>query len=221
MKNLVIAIDGPTGAGKTTIAMALSKKLDILYLNTGAIYRALGLKCLNSCLDPESENDALYLVNNSTINVEYCDGKQEIYLDGKSLDIDSLHTDKISEYASKISKHLCVREYCVSIQRKIASDKSIIVDGRDIGSVVLPNANFKFYLDADVEIRAKRRYNDLSLIDSSANYETILKDMKERDYNDIHRKNSPLIVAKDAFVIDSSNLSVDEVVNKMLKIIKE
>ena len=135
--------------------------------------------------------------------------------------MNNLHTDIISEYASKISKHIPIRELCVDIQRKIASNISIIVDGRDIGSVVLPNANYKFYLDADVRVRAQRRYNDLVKLDNTVSYDTILQEMKERDYNDMHRQNSPLVVAKDAIVIDSTNLSIEQVVNKVLEYIKE
>ena len=221
MKNLVIALDGPAGAGKTTIAKLLSEKLDILYLNTGAIYRALGVKCLKCNLNPDDELDALFISNNTIIDVTYENGEQQIYLDDEKLDMNNLHTDIISEYASKISKHIPIRELCVDIQRKIASNISIIVDGRDIGSVVLPNANYKFYLDADVRVRAQRRYNDLVKLDNTVSYDTILQEMKERDYNDMHRQNSPLVVAKDAIVIDSTNLSIEQVVNKVLEYIKE
>ncbi len=221
MKNLVIALDGPAGAGKTTIAKLLSEKLDILYLNTGAIYRALGVKCLKCNLNPDDELDALFISNNTNIDVTYENGEQQIYLDDEKLDMNNLHTDIISEYASKISKHIPIRELCVDIQRKIASNISIIVDGRDIGSVVLPNANYKFYLDADVRVRAQRRYNDLVKLDNTVSYDTILQEMKERDYNDMHRQNSPLVVAKDAIVIDSTNLSIEQVVNKVLEYIKE
>ncbi len=221
MKNLVIALDGPAGAGKTTIAKLLSEKLDILYLNTGAIYRALGIKCLKCNLNPENELDALFISKNTNINVTYENGEQQIYLDDEKLDMNNLHTDIISEYASKISKHIPIRQLCVDIQRKIASNISIIVDGRDIGSVVLPNANYKFYLDADVRVRAQRRYNDLVKLDNSVSYDNILQEMKERDYNDMHRQNSPLVIAKGAIVIDSTNLSIEQVVNKMLEYIKE
>ena len=221
MKNLVIALDGPAGAGKTTIAKLLSEKLDILYLNTGAIYRALGIKCLKCNLNPDDELDALFISNNTNIDVTYENGEQQIYLDDEKLDMNNLHTDIISEYASKISKHIPIRELCVDIQRKIASNISIIVDGRDIGSVVLPNANYKFYLDEDVRVRAQRRYNDLVKLDNTVSYDTILQEMKERDYNDMHRQNSPLVVAKDAIVIDSTNLSIEQVVNKVLEYIKE
>ena len=220
MKNLVIAIDGPAGAGKTTIAKQLSNKLGILYLNTGAIYRALGYKCMLGGLDPENEQDAKYIADNTDVKVVYENGEQQIYLDGKLLSI-NLHQDKISDYASKISKHMVIREKCVSVQRKIAENQSIIVDGRDIGSVVLPNADYKFYLDADVLVRAKRRYLDLVNTDSSVSFDDVLTDMKNRDYADTHREHSPLKVALDAVVIDSTNLTINQVVDKMMEIINK
>ena len=221
MKDIItIAIDGPAGAGKTTIAKLVAKKLDILYLNTGAMYRVLGLKCLKLNKNPESESDALNLAKTTTLDIEYKNGEQVIILDGKPV-TEFLYTDEISDYASKISKHHEIREMCVEIQRKIAKKQSIIVDGRDIGTVVLKDAKYKFYLDAKVEERAKRRYLDLSKKGNSITYEKVLEDIKLRDYNDINRNVSPLRVAKDAIVIDSTNLSIEEVANKILSIVEE
>lgn len=219
-KIFTIAIDGPAGAGKTTVAKLVAKKLDILYLNTGAMYRALALKCLKLNKNPENTIDAHEIALNTNLDVEYKNGEQVIFIDGNEIN-DFLYTDEISDYASKISKHQEIREKCVNIQRQIAKKQSIIVDGRDIGTVVLKDAKFKFYLDAKVEERARRRFLDLSKKDSTVTYEKVLEDIKMRDYNDIHRNVSPLKVADDAIVIDSTNLSVEEVANKILSIIEE
>ena len=215
---LTIAIDGPAGAGKSTIAKLLAKKLNILFFSTGAIYRAFALKCLNLDLDPKDEKVAENICKNTTIDVMYQNGEQHTILDDKDVSL-FLHTDKVSEYASLISKHKAIRECCVTIQREIAKKQSIIVDGRDIGTVVLKDANFKFYLDAKLEERAKRRFNDLSKNNKNISFEEVLNDMKQRDLEDTTRKISPLKVADDAIVVDSTNMNIDEVVEYMYNII--
>ncbi len=215
MNNLVIAIDGPAGAGKTTVAKALAKKLEIPYFSTGAMYRALALKCLRNGKNPENQADAEEIVNNARLSLKYENGKQSVILDDEDV-TDMLYSDQISVGASQISVHKIVREKMVELQRQVANSQSVIMDGRDIGSVVLTMAKYQFYLDADVNVRAKRRYDELLSKGSLVSFDEVLEDMKERDYRDKNREISPLIICKDAKVIDSTNLSVEEVVNEFI-----
>ena len=219
MKKLVIAIDGPAGAGKTTIAKGLAKRLDIPFFSTGAMYRALALKCAQNGLDATDENVARDIAKNTELGLEYKDGKQYVILDGKDV-TDKLYTDQISTIASQISVHRVIREKLVKIQRDVAKTQSVIMDGRDIGSVVIPMANYKFYLDADVKVRAKRRYDELVSKGEVATFEEVLDDLKERDYRDKTREISPLVISKDAIIIDSTNMTVDEVIDKFLEYVK-
>ena len=216
MEKLVIAIDGPAGAGKSTVAKALAKKLDIPYFSTGAMYRALAVKCLNLGLDATNESDANFIAQNTVVSMKYENGNQYVLLDGKDV-TDKLYTDEISKGASQISVHKVIRQKMVEIQRQIAKTQSVVMDGRDIGSVVLPNAKFKFYLDADVEIRAKRRFEELLKNGENVTFEEVLSDMKERDFRDKTREISPLIICKDATIINCSNLTIDECVEEFLK----
>lgn len=215
MNNLVIAIDGPAGAGKTTVAKALAKKLEIPYFSTGAMYRALALKCLRNGKNPENEADAEEIVKCAKLSLKYENGRQAVILDDEDV-TDMIYNDQISVGASQISVHKFVREKMVELQRQVANSQSVIMDGRDIGSVVLPMAKYKFYLDADVNVRAKRRYDELISKGSEVSFEEVLEDMKERDYRDKNRDISPLIVCDDAVVIDSTNLSVQQVVEAFL-----
>lgn len=218
-KNITIAIDGPSGSGKSTIAKALAKKLNILFLSTGSIYRAFGYACKQKGINPESETETKLLLSNK-VSIDFINGKQCVFLD--DIDITSeINNEEIGRYASLVSKHKHIREKSVEIQRNVASNHSIVVDGRDIGSVVLPNADFKFYLDADLTERAKRRFKDLTNSGIKTTLNQVENDLKERDFNDIHRKLSPLVQAKDAIKIDSTYLSIDEVVAKFIEIIEK
>ena len=219
LKNLVIAIDGPAGAGKTTVAKALASRLEIPYFSTGAMYRALALKCLRSGKNPENKDDAEQIAKSAKLSLKYANGKQSVILDGEDV-TDMLYSDQISVGASQISVHKYVREKMVDIQRQVANQQNVIMDGRDIGSVVLPMAKYKFYLDADVNVRAKRRYDELLSKGSQISFEEVLQDMKERDFRDKNRDISPLIVCDDAVVIDSTNLSVEQVVDEFISKIK-
>lgn len=218
-KNIVIAIDGPSGSGKSTIAKRLAEKMSILFLSTGAIYRAFGFACKRDNLDPNSDKDMQKVVLND-VEIAFIDGKQCVFLNGQDI-TKEISNEEIGKYASLVSKHKTIRQKCVEIQRHIASNQSIVIDGRDIGSVVLPNADYKFYLDADIAERAKRRFKDLTNSGINTTLKDVEDELRERDYNDIHRKLSPLVQAKDAIKIDSTNLSIDEVVEKFIEIIKK
>ena len=214
-----IAIDGPAGSGKTTIANKLASKLNILYLSTGSIYRAFGLYCKQLGLDPKQEESAQRVID-ADVKCACENGSQKIFLNGENVS-EEIYNEEIASYASLISQHKVVREKCVDIQRTIAEKQSMVVDGRDIGSVVLPKAKYKFYLDADVNERAKRRYKDLIKKNPKISFDEVLEDLKQRDYNDINRKLSPLVLCEDAVKIDSTYLTIDEVVDKFVEIINK
>lgn len=218
-KKITVAIDGPAGAGKTTIAEALSKKLNILYLSTGALYRAYAVKYLDKGLDVNSQSVAQIVADKSDITVKFINGKQHTFLDG--IDVtERLYSDEISMISSTISKQPVIRQSLIHLQQQIAQEQSVIMDGRDIGSVVLPMADYKFYLDADVNVRAKRRYEQLLSKGLTSTFDEVLIDMKNRDINDTTRNISPLKKCEDSIVIDCTNLTVDQVVNEFLKYIK-
>ena len=218
--HILIAIDGPAGAGKTTIAKKVAKELGILYLNTGAMYRAAGLYAFKHNINPLDNESVLTFLSQIDIDVTYENNEQHTLLNGKDVS-GELSNDIISEYASKISSIHAVREKMVAIQQALSKKQSLIIDGRDIGTVVLPNATHKFFLDANVEIRAKRRYDEYILKNNdNISYEEILCDMKERDFRDTTREHSPLKKADDAIYIDSSNMTVEEVVSNILSYFK-
>lgn len=205
-----IAIDGPAGSGKSTVAKKIAEKLNIIYIDTGAMYRAITLKLKD--IDKKFYEEAC---NNT--NIEFINNK--IFLDGKDVS-SQIRSEEISKLTSDISKIDFVRKKLVSIQKEIADKNSVVMEGRDITTVVLPDADYKFYLSASPEIRAKRRTLQLKEKGLNADYEEILRDIKKRDNNDIKRKNSPLKVADDAIVIDSSNLTADESIEKILSYIR-
>ena len=203
-----IAIDGPSGAGKSTVAKAVAAKLGIDYIDTGAMYRAVGLKMLRLGLAME-ENDALQkMLDETDVDFE----NQRVFLDGEDVS-DLIRTQEISKAASDCSAFASVREKLVELQRAMGERKSIIMDGRDIGTVVLKDSKQKFYLTATAEERAMRRYLELREKGSDEGYEKVLQDVIKRDYNDSHREVSPLRQAEDAVLIDSTNMTVEEVVD--------
>lgn len=203
---MIIAVDGPSGSGKSTISKEIAEILGISYIDTGAMYRILALYLKENNLEFRKE-----ILKNINIKQE----KNIFYLNGR--DVSKLiRENDIAKMASDISKLKEVREYMVEEQRKLGKEKSIILDGRDITTVVFPNADYKFYLTASLEQRAKRRYLENNKVD----FEVLLEDMKKRDYQDSTRENSPLKIAKDAIIIDTTNMTKKEVVNKMLDIIK-
>ncbi len=211
-----IAIDGPAGAGKSTIAKLLAKKLDILYLDTGAMYRAVGLKTIQEKIDIQDIVKIDAIIEDINIKVRYIDGKQHTFLD----DVDvsqKIRTSEVSLAASNVAVIKSVRLKMVELQRSIAGDQSVVMDGRDIGTYVLPNAQFKFFITATAEERAKRRFLEMKENgEKNVDYDIILEDIKYRDKNDSNRSFAPLRKAEDAILVDTTELSVDEVLQKVL-----
>jgi len=216
--NISIAIDGPAGAGKSTIAKTISKKLGMIYLDTGAMYRAIALKALNTGADTKDSFSLSAIVQNTDISVDFIGGGQRIFLD-KSDVTDQIRSPEVSRAASDVSAITEVRVRLVELQREIAANKSIIMDGRDIGTHVLPDADFKFFLTASLDARARRRFNEESDRGIAISFEDVVKDMQYRDFNDSTRKHSPLIKAEDAVEIDTTYMTIDEVSDLVIKMI--
>lgn len=213
-----IAIDGPAGAGKSTIAKLLAAKLGILYLDTGAMYRAVGLKALNTGVDISDAAAVEKMLADTKIDVTQENGVQHVYLDGNDVS-SAIRENAVSKAASDISAVPCVRYKMVELQREIASRCDTVLDGRDIGTFVLPNAEYKVFLTASAEERAKRRYAELKAKGSTLTLEQIKDDIVKRDYNDSHRTLAPLKKADDATEVDTTAMSIDDVVGRIYAII--
>lgn len=215
-KNITIAIDGPAGAGKSTIAKKVAEVLSIEYMDTGAMYRALTLKVLNLGLDPKSPNDVIEVMKNTSIDFK----DNHIYLDDINVD-KQIRGNIINKNVSFVAQIKEVREGMVKIQQELASTKSVIMDGRDIGTVVLPNADYKFFLTASVEERARRRYKELlEKGEKEISYEQIKKEIENRDRIDSTREVSPLIESKDSYRLDTTNKTIDECIEEIIAIVK-
>lgn len=219
-KIIRIALDGPSGSGKSTIAKRLSSKLNILYLDTGAMYRATALKALSLNIDTFDEEGVKTFIDDINLEIKYVDGTQHTYLDGEDVS-EKIREPHVSMAASNISSLKCVRLKMVEMQRKIADQMSCVLDGRDIGSYVLPNADFKFYITASVDVRADRRYKELILKGHNVDFEQLKQEIEQRDYNDKNREFAPLTRAVDAMEIDTSYMTIDQVVNKVLARIED
>lgn len=206
-----VAIDGPAGAGKSTIAKKLAKELDYIYVDTGAMYRAMALYMIEQKTDIQHMDTVRSACDAITIDIRYSDGEQQVILNGRNVN-DFIRTEAVSEMSSKISAIPEVRAKLLSLQRSLAAASNVIMDGRDIGTCVLPNAQLKIFLTASVEVRAKRRYDELAAKGEQCNLAEIEKDISERDYRDMHREIAPLKAAEDAVMLDSSDLNIDEVV---------
>ena len=216
-----IAIDGPAGAGKSTVARAVAKKLGILYLDTGAMYRAMALKAMREGIDPNDKEQVLPLLECTEIYAKNIGGTQHTYLDGE--DVSGLiRTPEISRGASDISAIPDVRIKLAQIQRNIAHTSDVVMDGREIGSYVIPECENKFYVTASVDERARRRLLELKEKgrDNGVTVEEMAKDIAERDYNDSHRAFAPLLRLPEAILIDTTDLTIDEAVNAVLKNLK-
>ena len=220
-KRVSIAIDGPAGAGKSTIAKMISKKLKIVYLDTGAMYRAVALKAIRQNIDTRDEEKLSKLVKDINIEVRHINEEQRIYLDGEDV-TNLIRTPEISIGASNVAVIPEVRLKMVELQREIASKCSVVMDGRDIGTYVLPNATLKIFLTASIEERAKRRYNEQLLKGiTDVSLEDVKNDILYRDKNDSSRAFAPLAKAEDAVELDTTNMSIEEVVNKILGLIED
>ncbi len=215
-----IAIDGPGGAGKSSVAKAVAKELGIIYVDTGALYRTIGLYMVRSGIDPKDTERVSPALNDFTLDLKFIDGKQVILLNGEDVG-DSIRTPEISMAASDVSAIKEVREYLLNTQRNIAKSSSVIMDGRDIGTVILPSAEVKIFLTASPQARAKRRYQELIAKGKEVTYEQVYQDMVERDKNDSTRAIAPCVQAKDAVLLDNSNLTEKETVRAVIKIIKK
>lgn len=211
-----IAIDGPGGAGKSTIAKLLAAKMSIEYIDTGAMYRAIGLKLNNEGVDIADEAAVAELLENTT--VDFREGK--IILDGQDVS-GMIRTQEVSMMASNCSKLACVRSKLVALQREIASGKSVVMDGRDIGTNVLTDAELKIFLTADPMVRAKRRYDELVAAGKEADLDQICEEIKARDYQDMHRELNPLCQAEDAVLLDTSYMTIEEVRDAIIKMTEE
>lgn len=217
MKKISIAIDGPSAAVKSSIAKIVAKRLDYVYIDTGAMYRCVGYYCLQNNIDLHDEQAVSRVLKKIKIML---DNENHVYLNGDDVS-DKIRQDEVSMSASLVSSHHDVRKFLVDQQRQMAKVGGVILDGRDIGTVVLPEAELKIYQSASVETRAKRRYLENKQRGLPADLETIKKDIERRDYQDMNRKISPLKKADDAIALDTSNLSIEEVVNEILNLVKQ
>lgn len=215
-----IAIDGPAGAGKSTIAKAVAKELGLIYLDTGAMYRAVAYAALKNGTDVSDAKCVAALLEGLKMDIRYEDGVQLIFVNGENV-TPYLRTPEMSKAASDISALPVVRYKMVEMQREFAATRDVVLDGRDIGTFVLPDANCKFYMTASPEERAKRRFEELRLKGENCSYDDVLNDIIKRDYNDSHREVAPLKQADDAVYLDTTTLTIAQVVAAVEKVVKE
>ena len=214
-----VAIDGPAGAGKSTISKGAAGKLGFIYVDTGALYRTIALNAIRRGVI-DNEDEVIKMLDDTDVKLGFENGTQCVYLNGEEVSA-FIRTPEISMGASKVSAIPKVREYLLDLQRDIAKKNNVIMDGRDIGTVVLPNATVKIYLTADAEVRAKRRYDELIAKGTAVSYESVLTDLKQRDHNDMTREIAPLKQADDAVLADTTELDFEGSCNLLVRIIKE
>ena len=215
-----VALDGPSGAGKSTVAKALSARLGLVYVDTGALYRTVGYYVRQKGADPKSEAEVTRLLPEMQVELCYRNGEQHVMLNGEDLG-QKIREPEISMYASAVSALPSVRAFLLDMQRNIARHQSVVMDGRDIGTVILPDAEIKIFLSASSEARARRRYRELTEKGIATTYEDVLRDMEERDRNDAGRAVAPAIPAADAVKMDNSHMTVEENVEAILQLIRE
>lgn len=217
---ITIAIDGPSGSGKSTISKIIAKKMGFINVDTGALYRTIAYFFLENKINYKEKSEVLKNLNNISVSLKNENFSQTIFLNGVDV-TQKIRTNEISMVSSEISVIPEVRQFLLKLQRDIAKENNVVIDGRDIGTVVLPNADVKIFLTADPKVRAKRRYNQLISKGQSTTFDEILELINKRDYNDIHRKISPLKKADDAILVDNSNLNQKNTVDKLMEIIEK
>ncbi|MBQ8026769.1 MAG: (d)CMP kinase [Clostridia bacterium] len=215
-----IAIDGPAGAGKSTIARKLAAELGYIYVDTGALYRAVGVNAMRNGADTKDAAQVGVTLSGADVSLRFVDGEQRVFLGDEDVSL-AIRTPEASMAASNVSAIPAVREFLFDLQRDIAAKNNCIMDGRDIGTVVLPNAQVKIFLTASAEVRAKRRYDELLSKGMQADYDQVLEEMIQRDYQDSHRAIAPLKQADDAVLVDTSDMDLDQVVETLNNIVKE
>lgn len=214
-----VAIDGPAGAGKSTIAKRIAKEMGYIYVDTGAMYRALAIHFLKNGLKPEDTEEIKQACKDADVSLQYEDGVQQVYLNGENV-TSMLREEKVGNMASVSSAIGEVRAQLLELQREMARKNDVVMDGRDIGTHILPNANVKVYLTASVEERARRRFVELQEKGVACDLQEIAHDIAERDYRDMNREIAPLKQAEDAVLVDSSNMTIDEVVQAIISLCK-
>ena len=215
-----IAIDGPAGAGKSTIAKRVSAELTFIYVDTGAMYRAIALYFLNNQVNTADLNGVKKALDEIEIGIQYVDGEQRVLLNREDVS-GRIRTEEVGNMASKAAALPCVREKLLELQRKLAREHDVVMDGRDIGTNILPDAQLKVYLTASTDTRANRRYKELREKGIDCDLEEIKKDIEQRDYQDMHRETAPLMQAKDAVYLDSSDMTIDQVVEQIKLLAKQ
>ena len=215
-----IAIDGPAGAGKSTIAKKVAKSLGFIYVDTGAMYRAMALYMIRNGIEASDSEKISATCKSADITIRHENGEQVVYLCGENVN-GLIRTEEVGNMASASSVNGDVRAKLVELQQKMAETTDVVMDGRDIGTVVLPGADLKVYLTASSRVRAERRYKELTAKGTQCDFDEIEKDIIDRDYRDMHRENSPLRQAEDAVLVDSSDMTIDEVADRILDLYKE
>ncbi len=215
-----IAIDGPAGAGKSSISKGLSKRLGYIYVDTGALYRATAYTLNKNGTKPKNDNALESALKNVEVDIKFIDNEQHVYVNGEDVS-DKIRTPEVSMLASSYSALPAVRAFLLGLQRGLAKKHNVIMDGRDIGTVVLPDASLKIYLTAKAENRAERRYKELVEKGVKADYNEVLADIKQRDYNDMHRDVAPLKQADDAVLVDNTGNNLEQSIEQMLEVIKQ
>lgn len=215
-----IAIDGPSGAGKSTLARKLAEKLNYIYVDTGALYRTVGLYVLRNGIDPKDAEEVAAVLPKINVSLRFIMGEQHVYLNGEDVSTE-IRIHEVSQYASLVSAIPAVRQFLFETQQKMAAENDVIMDGRDIGTVVLPNAEVKIFLTASPEVRARRRYNELLQRGQEVDYEQVLSDVIKRDDQDMNRAVAPLKPAEDGVILDTSECSFDESLALLYRTVKE
>ncbi len=220
MKKINIAIDGPSAAGKSSVAKAISKELGYIYVDTGALYRVVGFAAAQKGIDTKNASLVSEILPNTKVEMRYIDSVQCMFLNGENV-TDKIRQPNIAMAASDVSAHKEVRAFLLDLQRSLAKDGGAIMDGRDIGTVVLPNAELKIYLTATAEKRTERRLAEHIAKGDNVDFDTLLKQINERDYNDSNRKEAPLKQAEDAILLDNTHLNLEEVISQIIALVKE